>query len=83
MGEVGVGRAEVVTPFGDAVGFVDGDAGELTLGVNSLEVAAEGFRECEFRGNVQESGKGMTLVGTVGESFAIGFQGLRTATQII
>jgi len=49
--EVGIGGAEVVAPFRDAVGFVDGDAGKLTLGVDGLKVAAEGFREGEFRGD--------------------------------
>ncbi len=38
-----VGGAEVVAPFGDAVGFVDGYAGELALRVDGLDVAAEGF----------------------------------------
>ncbi len=42
MGEVGVGGAEVVAPFGDAVGFVDGDAGEFALCVDRLEVPTEG-----------------------------------------
>ena len=42
MGEVRVGGAEVVAPFRDAVGFIDGDAGELVLLVHGGEVRAEG-----------------------------------------
>lgn len=37
-----IGGAEVVAPFGDAMGFVDGDAGELALCIDCLEVPAEG-----------------------------------------
>ena len=31
IGEVSIGRTEVVAPFGNAVSFVNGDAGELAL----------------------------------------------------
>lgn len=31
-----------MAPFGDAMGFVDGDAGELALRIDCLEVPAEG-----------------------------------------
>ena len=56
MGKVGVGGAEVVAPFGDTVGFVDGDTGELVLGVDGLQVAAEGFALAVFRGHVEKTG---------------------------
>lgn len=42
VGEVGVGGTEVVPPFGDAVGFVDGDARELAVGVDAGKDFAEG-----------------------------------------
>ena len=54
--QFGVGGAEVVAPFGDAVGFVDGDAREFALRVDGLHVAAEGGGEAEFGGYVEESG---------------------------
>lgn len=59
VGEMGVGGAEVVAPFGDAVGFVDGDAGELALRVDGHEVLAECLCEGVFRGDVEQTGKGM------------------------
>ena len=59
---MGVGGAEVVAPFGDAVGFVDGDAGEFTLGVDGGEVLAEGFGEGVFGGYVEEPGERMAWV---------------------
>ena len=59
--EVGVGGAEVVAPFRDAVGFVDGDAGELALGVDGLEVSAEGLGEGVLGGNVEEAGAWVTF----------------------
>ena len=36
MGEMGVSGAEVVTPFGDAVSFVNGNASEFSLVVDCL-----------------------------------------------
>lgn len=59
VGEVGVCGAEVVAPFGDAVGFVDGDTGELALRVDSVEVLAEAFGECILRGYIEKSGPWM------------------------
>lgn len=41
VGEVCVRGAEVVTPFGDAMGFVDGDTGEFTMGVDGVEMLPE------------------------------------------
>lgn len=49
-GEAEVIGAEVVAPFGDAVGFVDGEEGELGGG----EPAAEGVAGEAFRGDVEE-----------------------------
>lgn len=45
-----------MAPFGDAVGFVDGDAGELALGVDDTQEAAEVVECAEFGGNVEEAG---------------------------
>ena len=45
VGEVAVCGTEVVSPLGDTMGFVDGDAGELILGIDYLEVSAEGLGE--------------------------------------
>ena len=55
-----VGWTEVMAPFGDAMGFIDSDAGELILVVDCLEVAAEGLCEAEFRSDVEEPGTWMT-----------------------
>ena len=57
--EMRVGGAEVVAPFGDAMRFVDGDAGELALGVDGIEVPSEGGGKGEFGGYVEKAGKGM------------------------
>lgn len=50
---------EVVTPFRDAVGFVDGNAGEFALGVDSVDMLSERICKGVFRGDVQEAGKGV------------------------
>lgn len=50
---------EVVTPFGDAVGFVYGYAGEFTLSVNGVDMFSERICKGVFRGDVQEAGKGV------------------------
>ena len=65
-----VGRAEVVAPFRDAMGFVDSDAGELVLGVNRLEMAAEGFRLAELRCHVQKAGARMATSEVVKDDIA-------------
>lgn len=49
-GEAEVIGAEVVAPFGDAVGFVDGEEGERC----GDEPAAEGVAGEAFRGDVEE-----------------------------
>ena len=56
MGEVGIRSAEVVAPFGYAVSLVDGDAGELVLGVDGLEMAAKGFTLTVLGRHVEETG---------------------------
>lgn len=48
-----------MTPFGDAVGFVDGDAGQLALAVDGGEEFAEVLGGAEFRGDVDEAGVGV------------------------
>lgn len=40
-GKVFERRAEVMAPFTNTVGFVDGDAGELAMRVDDAEDAAE------------------------------------------
>ena len=47
--------AEIVAPFRDAVGFVDGDAGELMLLVHCPERVAEGFGQGVFWRDVEEA----------------------------
>lgn len=51
-----VGRAEVVTPFRDAMGLVDSDTRELPLDVDGVDVSAEGLGECVLWGKVQQAG---------------------------
>ena len=43
-----VGRAKIMSPFRDAVGLIDSNAGELILGVDSLKVATKCFRLTKF-----------------------------------
>ena len=43
------------------MGFVDGDAGELALRIDGLEVSAEGLCEGVLRGNVEEAGAWVTF----------------------
>ena len=50
-----VGRAEVVAPLGDAVGFIDGNASEFALAGDCAEDATERLGEDEFRCYVEES----------------------------
>lgn len=57
--EMGVSGAEVVAPFGDAMGFIDGDTRKLTLAVNGREVFAKGFGQGVLRGDVQEASQRM------------------------
>jgi hypothetical protein len=66
-----VGGAEVVAPFGDAVGFVDGDAGELALRVDGLDVAAEGFGQAELGGDVEETGERVAAAEVVEDGFSL------------
>lgn len=44
-----------MTPLGDAVGFVDGDACELTLRVDGPEAASEGLGQGVLRGDVEKA----------------------------
>lgn len=62
MREVGVGAAEIMAPFRDAVSFIDCDTGEFALLVNGLEAALKGFIESVFRSNVEEAGVWMTFL---------------------
>jgi hypothetical protein len=50
-----VGRAKIVAPFADAVGFINGNTSELTLLVDGLEKFAEVGRGTEFRGYVEKA----------------------------
>lgn len=54
-----VRRAEVVTPFRDAMGFVDCDTRELALSVDRVEVLTEGLGKCILWGDIQETGARM------------------------
>lgn len=47
--------AEIVAPFADAVGLVDGDAGELALLVDDAELAAEMVERAELWGDVEQT----------------------------
>lgn len=47
--------AEVVAPLADAVGLIDGDAGELALLVDDAELAAEMVERAELRGDVEQT----------------------------
>lgn len=49
-----------MAPFTHAVRFVDGDARELALGVHGAYRAAECLGLAIFRGNVEQSGAGVT-----------------------
>ncbi len=60
--------AEIVTPFRDAVGFVDGDAGEFALRVHRFDVPPEGFREAEFGRHVEEAGERVAAAEIVEDS---------------
>lgn len=50
-----VGATEIMTPFGDAMCFINRDTGQLALGINSLKAATEGLAERIFGGNVEEA----------------------------
>ncbi len=50
-GELAVFGAEIVSPFGDAVGFVDGDEADVPAGEGLLEVVEHGA----FGGDVEEA----------------------------
>ena len=56
VGQVQEGCAEVVAPLADAVGLVDGDAGQLVLGVDGAQRGAEGFRKGVLGRDVEEAG---------------------------
>ena len=80
--EGGKGGPEVMTPFGDTMGFVYGNSRQLALVVYSFEVFAEGFGQSIFGGYVEKSSQWMTwkFVASV-ESQPIG-QELTTAKII-
>lgn len=59
VGKVGVSGAEVMAPFGDAMGFVDGDTRKLTLAMDGREVFAEGFGQGVLWGDVEEASQRM------------------------
>ncbi len=60
MREVAVRWTKVMTPFGDAVGFVDCDAGKLALRVNRGKHTAKRFGEDKLRGYINEPGVRMS-----------------------
>ena len=53
------------------VGFVDGNAGELPLVVNGLEVSAEGLRQAELRRDVEEPGSWMATPEVIHDGIAV------------
>lgn len=72
VGEVQIRGAEVVAPFADAVGFVDGDAREFALRVDGCEVPTEGLGEAELGGDVEEAGEGMAAAEVVKDAGTFG-----------
>jgi len=60
VGKVSVSGAEVMAPFGDAMGFVNGDARKFTLAVDGREVFTEGFGQGVLWGDVEEASQRMT-----------------------
>ena len=44
-----------MTPFRDAMGFVNRDPGEFVLAIDCLEMATERFCETKFRRNIEEA----------------------------
>ena len=64
-----------MAPFADAVGFVDGDAAELALGVDFEEVAPEGVHGAVFGGDVEELGAWVAALEVLDDAFAGGLFG--------
>ena len=60
VGEVSISGTEVMAPFGDAMGFVNGDARKFTLAVDGREVFTEGFGQGVLWGDVEEASQRMT-----------------------
>ena len=56
---MGVSRAEVVAPFGYAMGFIDSNTRELALSVDGEKVFTKGFGQGVFRSNIEEASTGM------------------------
>ncbi len=53
------------------MGFVDGDAGELALGVDCFDVTTEGLGETELWGHVEETSKRMTAAEVIEDCVSI------------
>ena len=47
--------AEVMAPFGDTVGFVDGDPGKLFLLVDGAEVSSKVIQHAELGGDIEQT----------------------------
>lgn len=56
-----------MTPFRDAMCFIDGDTGQLALGVDGLEAATKGLAESIFGSNVEEAGARVTYMKRVNQ----------------
>lgn len=56
-----------MTPFRDAMCFIDGDTGQLALGVDGLEAAAERLAESILGSNVEEAGARVTYMKRVNQ----------------
>ena len=67
-----VGGAEVVAPFADAVGFIDGDAGDFTLCVDGVQVPPERFGEAKFGGHVEEPGERVSAAQVIDDTSTLG-----------
>ena len=53
------------------MGFVDGDAGELALGVDGLDVAAERIGQAELGGHVEEACERVAAAEVVEDSLSL------------
>jgi hypothetical protein len=53
--QVLVGRTEIMTPLADTMGFVDGDANQLSLSVDGFEVSSECLCLAEFWRHIQKT----------------------------
>ena len=65
-----IGRAKIMSPFRDAVGFIDSNTGELILGVNGLKVATKCFRLTKLGSYIQKASARMTTAEIIEYSVA-------------